>query len=94
MLGEVFERLVTQQERKSSGSYYTPRAIVQLMCREALKGYLGCLDAVVDRVPGASEEVTKREADAALRKLSRMRIVDPACGSGATSKPRWLPSNT
>lgn len=83
MLGEVFERLVTLDERKSSGSYYTPRAIVQFMCREALKGYLGGLDAVVDRVPGASEEVTKRDADAALRKLSRMRIVDPACGSGA-----------
>ncbi len=83
MLGEVFERLVTQDERKSSGSYYTPRSIVQFMCREALKGYLSGLDAVVDRVPGASENVTKREADAALRKLSRMRIVDPACGSGA-----------
>ena len=83
MLGEVFERLVTLDERKSSGSYYTPRVIVQFMCREALKGYLGGHDSVIDRVPGASEEVTKREAEALLRKLTQVRIVDPACGSGA-----------
>ena len=54
MLGEVFERLVTLDERKSSGSYYTPRVIVQFMCREALKGYLGGYGEVIDRVPGAS----------------------------------------
>ena len=83
MLGEVFERLVTLGERKSSGSYYTPRAIVQFMCREALKGYLSGFDAVIDRVPGASETVTKGNAEDALRKLAAVRIVDPACGSGA-----------
>ncbi len=38
MLGKVFEELVTG--RHESGSYYTPRPIVQFMCREALKGYL------------------------------------------------------
>ncbi len=38
MLGKVFEELVTG--RHESGSYYTPRGIVQFMCREALKGYL------------------------------------------------------
>lgn len=84
MLGEVFERLVTLDERKSSGSYYTPRVIVQFMCREALKGYLdGKIDPVIDRVPGAAENVTKRNAESLLRKLTRVRVVDPACGSGA-----------
>ena len=84
MLGEVFERLVTLGERKSSGSYYTPRVIVQFMCREALKGYLdGKIDPVIDRVPGAAENVTKRDAESLLRKLTQVRVVDPACGSGA-----------
>src|SRR5262249_23282372 len=39
VLGKVFEELVTG--RHETGSYYTPRPIVQFMCREALKGYLG-----------------------------------------------------
>ena len=38
MLGKVFEELIT--ERHDSGAYYTPRPVVSLMCREALKGYL------------------------------------------------------
>jgi REP element-mobilizing transposase RayT len=38
MLGKVFERLITN--RHESGAYYTPRAIVSFMCREALKTHL------------------------------------------------------
>jgi len=38
MLGKVFEELVTG--RHETGSYYTPRPVVAIMCREALKGYL------------------------------------------------------
>ncbi len=46
MLGKVFEELVTG--RHESGSYYTPKPIVSFMCREALKGYLGGYEALVD----------------------------------------------
>ncbi|GMV88988.1 MAG: hypothetical protein AMXMBFR81_19190 [Chthonomonas sp.] len=40
MLGKIFERLIIQQERHQSGTYYTPRPIVEFMVNEALKGYL------------------------------------------------------
>ena len=88
MLGKVFEELVTG--RHESGSYYTPRPVVSFMCREALKGYLNA------RVGAASEAAIARFVDEhstrgikinAARQiaaaLESVRVVDPACGSGA-----------
>jgi type I restriction-modification system DNA methylase subunit len=40
MLGKVFENLLEVKERKSKGSYYTPREIVHYMCRQSLTSYL------------------------------------------------------
>jgi type I restriction-modification system DNA methylase subunit len=40
MLGKVFENLLGVKERKSKGSYYTPREIVYYMCRQSLTSYL------------------------------------------------------
>jgi adenine-specific DNA-methyltransferase len=40
MLGKVFENLLEAEERGQSGTFYTPRAVVSFMCREALAAYL------------------------------------------------------
>ena len=40
MLGKVFENLLDIKDRKSKGSYYTPREIVHYMCQECLINYL------------------------------------------------------
>lgn len=40
MLGKVFENLLDVKERKSKGSFYTPREIVHYMCQESLITYL------------------------------------------------------
>jgi hypothetical protein len=40
MLGKVFENLLEITDRKSKGSFYTPRVIVQYMCQDALIHYL------------------------------------------------------
>ncbi len=88
MLGKVFEELVTG--RHDSGAYYTPRPVVSFMCREALKGYLAGQDIglgaeaiarfVDDRDPsGITPIVARRVSDA----LDEVKVVDPACGSGA-----------
>lgn len=87
MLGRVFEELVTG--RHESGSFYTPRPIVSFMCREVLKTYLAesssaseaSLERLIDDhlVEGLSERHASEIADA----LDRVRVVDPACGSGA-----------
>jgi type I restriction-modification system DNA methylase subunit len=84
MLGKVFEELVTG--RHETGSYYTPRPIVSFMCREALKHYL-------DGVQPSKEAVAKfvddedasdlQNPEAVLEALKRVRVCDPACGSGA-----------
>lgn len=47
MLGRIFENLLAEvseetgeQARKAKGAFYTPREIVDFMCKESLKGYL------------------------------------------------------
>ena len=40
MLGKVFENLIPENERKGSGTYYTPREVVHYMCQESLINYL------------------------------------------------------
>lgn len=40
MLGKVFENLLDVNVRKSKGAFYTPREIVQYMCKESLINYL------------------------------------------------------
>jgi len=40
MMGKVFENLLEVKDRKSKGTYYTPREIVHYMCQESLINYL------------------------------------------------------
>jgi hypothetical protein len=84
MLGRVFERLVTG--RGDSGSYYTPRPVVAFMCKEALKDYLGHQYADLIEHPTsdeAAESVSVAEAKQLLKRLDQLKVLDPACGSGA-----------
>jgi len=87
MLGTVFEELVTG--RHETGAYYTPRDVVAFMCREALKGIL----AARTDVPAANiaclideQKPANLTAAAAIEiraGLDELRVIDPACGSGA-----------
>lgn len=81
MLGRVFEELVTRLERRSKGGYYTPKEIVTFMCREAIKGYLNGYAELVDEHDAS--KISVPEAVKLLKKLEAVKIVDPACGSGA-----------
>jgi len=50
MLGRVFENLLEVKDRKSKGTYYTPREIVHYMCQESLANYLATeLDGKMDK---------------------------------------------
>ena len=88
MLGKVFEELVTG--RHESGSYYTPRPVVSFMCRESLKGYLNARVGAADEAAIArfvDEHSTRGIKINAARQiaaaLESVKVVDPACGSGA-----------
>lgn len=59
MLGRVFEGLMAQRTRATTGTFYTPAA-------------------VVDRVVAAAIEACGRS-----KVLREVRVLDPACGSGA-----------
>ncbi|MFX0201312.1 MAG: Eco57I restriction-modification methylase domain-containing protein [Candidatus Hodarchaeota archaeon] len=80
MLGKAFEKLVI--ERREKGSYYTPRTVVSFMCRESLKGYIGNRYAsLIDEHLAGDIQVS--EARQLITKLDEVKVVDPACGSGA-----------
>jgi hypothetical protein len=86
MLGKIFEELVTG--RHESGSYYTPKPIVSFMCREALKGYLEThapaeTKAAIERFVEKHEPDDLRNAETVLDALRKVKVCDPACGSGA-----------
>jgi adenine-specific DNA-methyltransferase len=97
MLGKVFENLLEEQERGKSGTFYTPRGIVQFMCESALCHYLASetgikLEAIQELLSldlaeisstELNEKLSRTEAQAIKTALSHVKILDPAVGSGA-----------
>lgn len=100
LLGKVFENLLASfnpetstTARKATGSYYTPREIVDYMVEESLKAYFLTHLEEIDDIEGKlsvlfqpnsktnpfTPEETKRVVDL----VENVRIVDPAVGSGA-----------
>ncbi len=68
MLGKVFENLLEVKDRKSKGTYYTPREIVHYMCEQSLVNYLATEleDKVskedVEKLIKSGENVVEHEA--------------------------------
>jgi adenine-specific DNA-methyltransferase len=98
LLGKVFENLLAcynpetaTTARKATGSYYTPREIVDYMVEESLKEYfknkfpdideqkLEMLLSYSEDIPEFSEEERKK----LISSIADIKILDPACGSGA-----------
>lgn len=88
MLGRIFENLL--EDNKDKGAFYTPKAIVDYMCRESIIAYLQ------NGIPERSHELIRNFVetfDASLldekqqlfirKKLQAVKICDPAIGSGA-----------
>jgi hypothetical protein len=129
MLGRIFENLLAEQNpetgesaRKATGSYYTPREIVDFMVEESLIAYLetnlsknpppspfskggvdapsfakssvsptlakggegGFDDAIEDFVhTGSLPDSLKPHSKELFERLNAIKVLDPACGSGA-----------
>ncbi len=96
MLGRIFENLLAEIDpdsgetaRKATGSFYTPREIVDYMATESLVHYLHNqtrIDKeVLHPIFKIDSEVSfpKSETEKILEALDRLKILDPACGSGA-----------
>jgi transposase len=67
MLGRSFESLMVPGERRGSGTFYTPPALVERVVSEALQV------ALPTALPPSEQ----------LLRLQALRCLDPACGSGA-----------
>lgn len=100
MLGRIFENLLAEinpetgeSARKSTGSYYTPRTIVNYMIDESLLLYLkgqtkineDKLRAAIsyDLIDDSKKPLNITEKEEIIDALEKVKILDPACGSGA-----------
>ena len=101
LLGRVFENLLAAYNpetgttaRKQTGSYYTPRPIVDYMVDEALVAVLSqkCnlaedwLRSLLDYTQmsdNGKKWSDNPEADCVVKAISQLKILDPAVGSGA-----------
>ena len=92
LLGKVFENLLgaynpetRETARNQSGSFYTPREIVNYMVDESLIAYLGNNDFVRSLFGSdfSFDEAKAEKYKKTAERLKRVKILDPACGSGA-----------
>lgn len=88
MLGRIFENLL--EDNKDKGAFYTPKDIVDYMCRESIIAYLtGTLpDIPNDSIRQLTEHLdpsslSDKDLLEIRRKLQSLKICDPAIGSGA-----------
>lgn len=85
MLGRAFECLMASRDRRDSGAFYTPQSLVERTTEAALDEVL----AAHGIAPGVRQALVQRSPlpqhdQAPLRAcLAGLRILDPACGSGA-----------
>jgi hypothetical protein len=89
ILGRIFEQSISDIEllkenetskRKKDGVFYTPDYITDYICRNTIIPYLSKTEknSVIDLVDEYSENLAELET-----KLKNLKILDPACGSGA-----------
>ena len=87
MLGRIFENLL--EDNKDKGAFYTPKEIVQYMCRESLIAYLQTDQREEDKerirqfVTTHDAEILGGLKEDIDQKLIDVKICDPAIGSGA-----------
>jgi hypothetical protein len=83
MLGKVFESLMAGDERASTGSFYTPREIVDVLMNRAIVEWASGGDSAIRDGLASPERMPREEALSVLERLERITVLDPACGSGA-----------
>ncbi|HQB10462.1 MAG TPA: hypothetical protein PLW37_11390, partial [bacterium] len=97
MLGRIFENLLAEIDettgetaRNATGSFYTPRPIVEYMVDESIKHHLFSKTSLSEEKINllvswneSESKLNKDEIVSAIDALDSMKILDPACGSGA-----------
>ncbi len=88
MLGRIFENLL--EDNKDKGAFYTPKEIVRYMCAESLIAYLQSdredeeeRETIRDFVESHDGTSLGDLTEDIRERLLRVKICDPAIGSGA-----------
>ena len=89
MLGRIFENLL--EDNKDKGAFYTPKEIVQYMCRESIIAYLQTgvheqttMETIRQFVTTYNISILSSDQEQTIdQKLKDVKICDPAIGSGA-----------
>jgi hypothetical protein len=82
LLGRTFEALMDTSERRGSGTFYTPGALVASLVDDALEHAITEPRHLV-RAALNGESIGASDAARLLRAIDGMRVIDPACGSGS-----------
>jgi hypothetical protein len=91
IMGHIFENSIGDLEdlkedkkgrKKGEGIYYTPNYITDYICRNTIIPYLS-KSGKPNTIEDLLEEYLGSEIDELDQKLKDIKIVDPACGSGA-----------
>ena len=104
LLGKVFENLLAEvnpetreSARNQTGSFYTPRAVVDYMTDESLVAYFAAkvpgdpgdgqwrqkLRDLLDYAKTGCENIAKNKIAPLVGAIANIKVLDPACGSGA-----------
>jgi hypothetical protein len=91
MLGRAFESLMAGHARRETGAFFTPHELVARVTDDAMSAVLGV--SLSDLQPNAHGMEARGgrpagsraipDADAVRERLVSLRLLDPACGSGA-----------
>lgn len=90
MLGRVFESLL--EDNKDKGAFYTPKEIVQYMCRQSIIEHLKThtaeslhsdIEDLINKGLVNHALQNKNNAKAIHKRLKEVTVCDPAIGSGA-----------
>ncbi|MBA4407836.1 MAG: putative DNA binding domain-containing protein [Bacteroidota bacterium] len=94
MLGQIFENLL--EDNRDKGTFYTPKEVVHFMCKESLSLYISeelkivaeakeltDIDTYIKQSGSFDYLTIQKHASKIDQALSRVKICDPAIGSGA-----------
>ena len=86
VLGSLYEKLMTEDLRKKTGSYYTPDEVTSYICKNTIEPYL--VDRINDEFGKNYKNIDelinagdKRELFRLFELLQNIKILDPAVGS-------------
>lgn len=87
IFGSLFEQAIVPAERKRLGIHYTPRVYVERLVNatimEPLNEDWSAAQAAVERaLRNGSRTAAIREIEDFLKELTKVRVLDPACGTG------------